>query len=106
VPAGFKPLLVMDVREHAYMRDYKAPERGQYIQAFFRNIDWSVVEGPLQDEPPTRCLTAGHTVRPSWCRRGDAVTGNVDPASAEWADFLSASRPSRLGTQLAYETSR
>lgn len=28
VPAGFKPLLVMDVWEHAFMRDYKATERG------------------------------------------------------------------------------
>ena len=44
VPAGFKPLLVMDVWEHAYMRDYKATERAQYIEAFFRNIDWAAVE--------------------------------------------------------------
>jgi hypothetical protein len=40
VPAEFKPLLVMDVWEHAFMRDYKATERGQYIDAFLRNIDW------------------------------------------------------------------
>jgi Fe-Mn family superoxide dismutase len=44
VPAGFKPLLVMDVWEHAFMRDYKATERGKYITAFFRNIDWKMVE--------------------------------------------------------------
>src|SRR2546422_11138724 len=44
VPAGFKPLLVMDVWEHAFMRDYKATERKKYIEAFFRNVDWSVVE--------------------------------------------------------------
>jgi superoxide dismutase len=36
--AGFKPLLV-DVWEHAFMRDYQATERGKYIAAFFRNID-------------------------------------------------------------------
>jgi superoxide dismutase len=39
VPADFKPLLVMDVREHAFMRDYQATERGKGIEAFFRNID-------------------------------------------------------------------
>jgi Fe-Mn family superoxide dismutase len=49
VPAGFKPLLVMDVWEHAFMRDYKATERTQYIEAFFRNIDWATVKRRLQD---------------------------------------------------------
>jgi Fe-Mn family superoxide dismutase len=47
VPVGFKPLLVMDVWEHAFVRDYKATERGKYIEAFFRNIDWKIVEGRL-----------------------------------------------------------
>ena len=47
VPAGFKPLLVMDVWEHAFMRDYKAGEKGRYIDAFFRNIDWRTVERRL-----------------------------------------------------------
>jgi superoxide dismutase, Fe-Mn family len=50
VPAGFKPLLVMDVWEHAFMRDYQATERGKYIEAFFRNIDWRTVERRLVDE--------------------------------------------------------
>ena len=54
VPAGFKPLLVMDVWEHAYMRDYKATERAQYIEAFFRNIDWSTVETRLREEGAVR----------------------------------------------------
>jgi superoxide dismutase, Fe-Mn family len=47
VPAGFKPLLVMDVWEHAFMRDYKATERGRYLDAFFRNVDWHAVERRL-----------------------------------------------------------
>ena len=42
--AGFIPLLVMDVWEHAYMLDYKPSERGEYIQAFFSNIDWKTVD--------------------------------------------------------------
>jgi Fe-Mn family superoxide dismutase len=54
VPAGFKPLLVMDVWEHAFMRDYKATERDQYIEAFFRNIDWATVETRLRQEGAVR----------------------------------------------------
>ena len=57
VPAGFTPLLVMDVWEHAFMRDYKATERGKYIEAFFRNIDWRVIERRLQ-EPSTLRLAS------------------------------------------------
>jgi Fe-Mn family superoxide dismutase len=54
VPAGFKPLLVMDVWEHAFMRDYKATERTKYIEAFFRNIDWAMVERRLHEESAVR----------------------------------------------------
>jgi Fe-Mn family superoxide dismutase len=44
----------MDVWEHAYMRDYKATERVQYIEAFFRNVDWSTVETRLREEGAVR----------------------------------------------------
>jgi superoxide dismutase, Fe-Mn family len=54
VPAGFTPLLVMDVWEHAFMRDYKATERGKYIEAFFRNIDWRMIERRLQEPSALR----------------------------------------------------
>ncbi|MCE3233837.1 MAG: sodA [Vampirovibrio sp.] len=47
-PAGFIPILVMDVWEHAYTVDYKPTERAKYIDAFFRNIDWKVVEARLK----------------------------------------------------------
>ena len=57
-PAGFKPLLVMDVWEHAFMRDYRATERGRYLDAFFRNIDWSVVERRLVEPMATRPAAA------------------------------------------------
>ena len=43
-PAGFSPILVMDVWEHAFLLDYKPAERPKYIEAFFSNIDWSAVE--------------------------------------------------------------
>ena len=49
IPAGFKPLLVMDVWEHAFMRDYKATDKAKYVEAFFRNIDWAMVERRLQE---------------------------------------------------------
>ncbi|OGZ99498.1 MAG: superoxide dismutase [Candidatus Sungbacteria bacterium RIFCSPHIGHO2_02_FULL_41_12b] len=40
--AGCKPLLVLDVFEHAYMLDYGL-KRADYIEAFFKAIDWEVV---------------------------------------------------------------
>src|ERR1700722_15153081 len=45
--AGFVPILVMDVWEHAFLLDYKPAERGKYIEAFFSNVDWSAVESRL-----------------------------------------------------------
>ena len=46
--AGFQPVLVMDVWEHAYLLDYKPGERMQYIDAFFENVAWSAVEERMQ----------------------------------------------------------
>ena len=40
-PAGCFPILVMDVFEHAYMPDYGI-KRAAYIEAFFKNIEWSM----------------------------------------------------------------
>lgn len=42
--AGFKPILVMDIWEHAYMLDHKAGGRPDYITAFLKNINWEVVQ--------------------------------------------------------------
>jgi len=36
------PILALDVYEHAYWIDY-GRLRGKYIEAFFNNLDWSVV---------------------------------------------------------------
>jgi Fe-Mn family superoxide dismutase len=47
-PAGFTPILVMDVWEHAFLLDYKPAERAKYIEAFFSNVDWAVVESRLK----------------------------------------------------------
>lgn len=42
-PAGFTPILVMDVWEHAYT----GMPRSEYIDAFFDNLNWDVVEARL-----------------------------------------------------------
>jgi Fe-Mn family superoxide dismutase len=41
-PAGCAPLLVMDVFEHAFITDYQL-KRADYIEAFFKAIDWAAV---------------------------------------------------------------
>jgi Fe-Mn family superoxide dismutase len=38
------PLVALDVYEHAYFLDYQT-DRGAYIDAFFANLDWDVVNG-------------------------------------------------------------
>jgi Fe-Mn family superoxide dismutase len=47
-PAGFKPVLVMDAWEHAFVPDYKATERAKYVDAYFTNIDWAAAESRLK----------------------------------------------------------
>ena len=44
--AGCRPILVMDVFEHAFITDYGL-KRADYIAAFFKNIDWEIVENRL-----------------------------------------------------------
>jgi superoxide dismutase, Fe-Mn family len=38
------PLVALDVYEHAYFLDYQT-DRASYIDAFFTNLDWDVVNG-------------------------------------------------------------
>jgi len=45
--AGFVPVVVLDVWEHAFIKDYKPSERGKYIEAFFTNVDWKACEARL-----------------------------------------------------------
>lgn len=45
--AGGTPILVMDVFEHAFITDYGL-KRADYIDAFFRNINWRAVESRLK----------------------------------------------------------
>lgn len=46
-PAGCNPILIMDVFEHAFMIDYGL-KKADYIEAFFKNINWDAVEARLR----------------------------------------------------------
>ena len=46
--AGFVPILVMDVWEHAFLLDYPPAQRSKYIEAFFANTCWHTVEERLE----------------------------------------------------------
>ncbi len=37
-------ILALDVWEHAFLLDYGAQGKGKYIEAFFKNLNWSVIE--------------------------------------------------------------
>ena len=42
--AGLPIVLVLDLWEHAYMVDYVPAEKKNYVDAFFANLNWSVME--------------------------------------------------------------
>ncbi|MBX9692181.1 MAG: superoxide dismutase [Cyanobacteria bacterium] len=46
--SGFTPILVMDVWEHAFFRDYKPADRPKYIESFLGNVDWAATEARLK----------------------------------------------------------
>ena len=52
--AGFKPILIMDVWEHAFLLDYKPADRPKYIDAFFQNLDWNVLDERLASQKAVR----------------------------------------------------
>lgn len=36
-------VLALDMWEHSFMRDYPASKKSEYVEAFFRNLNWEVV---------------------------------------------------------------
>ncbi len=40
-------IIALDVWEHAYLLDYGAAGKAKYVDAFFKNLNWSVVESRL-----------------------------------------------------------
>jgi len=47
--AGLPILLALDLWEHAYMVDYVPAEKKTYIDAFFANLNWGVIEKRFDD---------------------------------------------------------
>lgn len=41
---GCTMILALDMWEHAYVYDYPTSEKKKYIQAFFENLNWEVIE--------------------------------------------------------------
>ena len=37
-------LLALDMWEHAYIYDFPSSEKKKYIETFFENLNWKVVE--------------------------------------------------------------
>jgi len=46
-PPGYRPIVVMDCWEHAFVPDYKVTERAKYIDAYFKNLDYRTCETRL-----------------------------------------------------------
>lgn len=46
--AGLPILLAVDLWEHAFMVDYVPAEKKNYIEAFFKNLNWKVIESRFQ----------------------------------------------------------
>jgi len=42
-------ILALDVWEHAYILDHGAAGKGKYIDAFFKNLNWSVIEKRFEE---------------------------------------------------------
>jgi Fe-Mn family superoxide dismutase len=41
---GVKPVLMLDMWEHSFVGDYWPSGKGDYIEDFFKNLNWSVIE--------------------------------------------------------------
>jgi Fe-Mn family superoxide dismutase len=41
---GLSPILTLDMWEHSYVFDYKPSGKKNYIEDFFKNLNWQVVE--------------------------------------------------------------
>lgn len=42
--SGCTPILALDMWEHAYVYDYPTSEKKKYVEAFFENLNWEVIE--------------------------------------------------------------
>lgn len=57
--AGCEPILLLDVFEHAFMRDY-GKDKASYMDAYFKAVDWETVvketEGVLENRAATTVM--------------------------------------------------
>ena len=40
-------ILALDMWEHSYLIDYPSTDKGKYVDAFFKNLNWEVVASRL-----------------------------------------------------------
>lgn len=40
-------ILALDMWEHSYLRDYVSADKGKYVDAFFKNLNWEVIASRL-----------------------------------------------------------
>ena len=45
---GLSPVLALDMWEHAFVADYQPSGKKQYVEDFFANLNWSVIEKNYQ----------------------------------------------------------
>jgi Fe-Mn family superoxide dismutase len=41
---GLTPIVALDMWEHSYLMDYLPSEKKNYIEAFFKNLNWNTIE--------------------------------------------------------------
>ena len=44
---GVDIILALDMWEHSYLMDYASADKGKYVDAFFKNLNWEVVASRL-----------------------------------------------------------
>ena len=46
-PAGYRPIVVMDLWEHAWSAYLKPTDKAKYLEDFFANIDWGAIDSRI-----------------------------------------------------------
>jgi Fe-Mn family superoxide dismutase len=41
---GLSPILCLDMWEHSYVYDYPTSEKKKYVEVFFENLNWGIIE--------------------------------------------------------------
>src|SRR3989344_1761714 len=52
--AGLPIILALDMWEHAYMVDYVPADKKNYVDAFFANLNWGVIEERFDQATPAK----------------------------------------------------